>query len=110
MIRLPTIGLSKPPLLPGGGVICVKTLTERPATPFHTSVPRMSTSHKRPKAAAPMERPSQRRFLLRRREYIFIASPRLHFHARKHVAGECEHDEGDHKQDEAERDQRRGVD
>ena len=26
MIRLPTIGLSKPPALPGGGVISVKTL------------------------------------------------------------------------------------
>src|SRR5579885_104248 len=109
MIRLPIIGFRSPPVPPGGGVMRVKTVTSSPATPFQISVPRMSTSHRRPKAAAPMERPSQMRFLVRRRVYIVIASPRLYFEAREHVARDREHDERDHEQDESERDQRRGI-
>ena len=60
MIRLPTMALSKPPAEPGGGVILVKTLSDRPPTPFQNSVTRMSTSQTRPKAvAAVSERPSR---------------------------------------------------
>ena len=33
MIRLPMIGLSRPPAAPGGGVISVKTASERPLKP-----------------------------------------------------------------------------
>ena len=36
MIKLPTIGLSRPPAEPGGGVIWVKTARSRPLKPFHS--------------------------------------------------------------------------
>ena len=37
MIKLPAIALSRPPALPGGGVIWVKTASESPAKPFQNS-------------------------------------------------------------------------
>jgi len=37
---------------PGGGVISVKTATDKPLKPFHNSAPRISTSQPRPKAVA----------------------------------------------------------
>ena len=51
-IRLPTIELSRPPATPGGAVILVNTSSDRPPTPFQTSVPRISASQIRPKAVA----------------------------------------------------------
>ena len=48
MMRLPTIGFSRPPALPGGGVISVKTAALRPLKPFQNSAPRMSASMARP--------------------------------------------------------------
>ena len=50
--RLPKIGLSRPPLEPGGGVICVNTATDSPLKPFHNRAPRISTSQPRPNAVA----------------------------------------------------------
>ncbi len=52
MIRLPMIGLSRPPSAPGGGVISVKTVSDRPLKPSHSSTPRISTSQPSPKAVA----------------------------------------------------------
>ncbi len=52
MMRLPTIGFSRPPALPGGGVISVKTAALRPLKPFQNSAPRMSASMARPSAVA----------------------------------------------------------
>ena len=54
-IRLPTIGLSRPPAPPGGGVISVNTASVSPPTPFTTSTSKINTSHVKPKAAAPIE-------------------------------------------------------
>ncbi len=51
-IRLPTIEFSRPPATPGGAVILVKTSSERPPTPFHTRVARITTSQLSPKAVA----------------------------------------------------------
>ena len=38
-IRLPMMGLSRPPLAPGGGVIWVKTASDSPLRPCHSSEP-----------------------------------------------------------------------
>ena len=65
MIRLPTIGLSRPPAAPGGGVISVKTASDRPPRPFQSSTPRISTSQPRPNAVAASE--SAMAIALRRR-------------------------------------------
>ena len=54
-IRLPTMGFSKPPAPPGGGVISVKTASESPPTPFTTSTVRIKTSQVKPKTAAPID-------------------------------------------------------
>ncbi len=54
-IRLPTMGFSKPPAPPGGGVISVKTAGESPPTPFTTSTVRIKASQVKPKAAAPTD-------------------------------------------------------
>ena len=51
-IRLPMMGLRRPPADPGGGVICVNTATDKPLKPFHSNAPRISTSQPRPKAVA----------------------------------------------------------
>ena len=52
IIRLPAIGLSRPPAEPGGGVICVNTASDRPLKPCHSSSARMSTSQSSPNAVA----------------------------------------------------------
>ncbi len=52
IIRLPAIGLSRPPAEPGGGVICVNTATDRPLKPCHNRSARMSTSQSSPKPVA----------------------------------------------------------
>ena len=52
MIMLPTIELSRPPTTPGGAVFFVKTSSDNPPTPFHSSVPRMMASMVRPRAVA----------------------------------------------------------
>ena len=55
-IRLPMIGLSRPPSAPGGGVISVNTFSDRPPTPSHSSTPRISTSQPSPNAVAANDR------------------------------------------------------
>jgi len=52
MSRLPTMGLSRPPAPPGGGVISVNTCSETPLNPSQSSTPRMSTSQPTPNSAA----------------------------------------------------------
>ena len=51
-MRLPMIGLSRPPLTPGGAVILVNTSSDKPPTPFQISAPRISASQTRPKPVA----------------------------------------------------------
>ena len=65
MIRLPTMALSRPPSAPGGGVISVKTASDSPLNPSHSSTPRITTSQPSPSSVAPNDRPIA--ILLRRR-------------------------------------------
>src|SRR4029079_3906921 len=104
------MALSRPPADPGGGVISVKTASERPLKPSYSSTPRISTSQPRPKAVAASDSTMVMVFLRRRTaERFAIGSPDPLVDARQHVARAGEHDEGDDEQDEAELDQRRGV-
>ncbi len=66
MIKLPAIAFKRPPALPGGGVICVKTANDSPANPFQKSTARIRNSQVRPKPAATTLRPSQIEFRRRR--------------------------------------------
>ena len=50
--KLPAIALSRPPLLPGGGVISVNSADPIAPTPFSSNVHSTSTSHNRPNAVA----------------------------------------------------------
>ncbi len=56
-MRLPTMGLRRPPAEPGGGVISVNTATDNPLKPSQSSVPRMSTSQPSPIRVAARESP-----------------------------------------------------
>src|SRR3546814_2237052 len=84
--RLPNIALSRPPALPGGGVICVNTANETPAAPFRNSVARIHTSAIMPAAAAPQDSIIASRLRRRRRAYsdmyvcsLFIYRPSARF-------------------------------
>src|SRR5690348_5323565 len=107
--RLPTIGLSRPPAAPGGGVISVKTASDRPPTPSHSRTPRMSTSQVRPNTVAAMASPAATWLRRRRRSYSAMSGSRPRVEAHDQIARQGQHDEGDEKQDKPERDQRRGV-
>ena len=48
MMRLPTMALRRPPVEPGGGVICVKTDSDSPPKPCKNRSKRMMTSQLRP--------------------------------------------------------------
>src|SRR3954462_6010679 len=97
-IRLPTIGFSRPPSAPGGGVISVKTASESPEKPCHSSSPRINTSQPRPNSVAATDRPIVIR--LRRRlggesrfeatAVMALPDPPLDPH--QHVAGGGQHD------------------
>src|SRR3546814_10148046 len=65
--RLPTMALRRPPAAPGGGVISVKTSSDRPPKPSYSRVPRISTSTKIPTAAAKIDRATTARLRRRRR-------------------------------------------
>ncbi len=67
MTRLPAIALSRPPLLPGGGVICANSAGVMALTPLTSSVPNTITSQSRPKAVASIESPMISQLLRRRR-------------------------------------------
>ena len=102
MMRLPTIGLSRPPSAPGGGVISVKTASESPENPCQTSSPRIATSQPSPSSVAPIakDRPHDAVAAAARGvEGVLMASPDPALDARQHVARGCQHDEGDDEQD-----------
>src|ERR1700722_4995034 len=114
-IRLPTIGLSRPPAAPGGGVISVKTATDRPLKPFHNSAPRISTSQPSPTAVAANASTFATTSLRRRPEWgeaevwSGMVSPDPAFDAQQQVSRDSQDDKGNDEQDQAERDQRRGI-
>src|SRR5579884_4187627 len=80
MIRLPTMALSKPPFEPGGGVIWVKTASDRPPNPFHTKAARIKVSQPRPKIVAATHRIFAAASTRRRARY-FAISTRLYVEA-----------------------------
>src|SRR5262249_39260900 len=110
-MRLPTIGLSRPPAEPGGGVISVNTASDRPEKPSHNRAPRMSTSQPRPTAVAASA--STLAMALRRRRPWYrdcasasaMPSPNPALDAQQQVARDRQHDESDDEQNEPERDQ-----
>src|SRR3569833_389539 len=110
MMRLPMIGLSRPPAEPGGGVICVNTARDRPLKPSHKSTARISASQARPKIVAANARLLARTLRRRRASYSAMSGPHPRIEPHQHQPGEGEHDEGDDEQDKAEGDQRRGID
>ena len=59
--RLPTIAFSSPPLLPGGGVICVKIAGPIAPMPPISSEPSTSTSSASPTAVATNDSPMMMR-------------------------------------------------
>ena len=65
-MRLPTMGLSSPPAAPGGGVISVKTASERPERPSHSSTARITTNQASPISVAASESPIMIRLRRRR--------------------------------------------
>jgi len=65
---LPPMALARPPLLPGGGVISVKSVGDRAEMPSTSSPPRMNVSHIKPNRAAPMESTTNTRLARRRRK------------------------------------------
>src|SRR5215813_9365250 len=115
MIRLPAMAFNRPPAEPGGGVISVNTYSDSPPKPSYSSTDRISTSQPRPNRVAASARLLAMAFCRRRRPRrglswamaMALSDPLLD--AQQHVARDREHDEGDDEQDEAEGDQRRGV-
>ena len=57
MTALPYRALSRPPLLPGGGVIWVKIREDMPASPCEISVQRMAARQASPARVASIESP-----------------------------------------------------
>ena len=110
------MAFKRPPELPGGGVICVKTATERPENPFQKQ---HDDNHEQPdqaddgghNAEAHPDLASRRRAAYGN-EVVragMILSPRLDFEAHQHDLRDRENDEGDHEQDQAKGDQRRRI-
>src|ERR1044071_1035902 len=107
-IRLPAIALSKPPSLPGGGVIFVKRSSVSPPKPSLTTSNRIQASQKRPNAIAASESASATRFTSLRRACSVMSGPRA-FVAREAVQqqlGGGEHEERDEEEDESQLHQR----
>ena len=110
MMRLPTMALSRPPELPGGGVISVNTPSESPEKPWYTSVPRMIARIPTPSTVAAKQRISTpgvaalatavARFVKCHRSF-----PRFALEPHQHQPGGGQHDERDEEEDEAQRDQ-----
>ena len=53
---LPKMALAKPPLLPGGGVFCVKRSSDSAGTPFTTSDPMIRNKMSSPSPVAVSDR------------------------------------------------------
>src|SRR5450759_2498542 len=115
IIRLPAMALSRPPELPGGGVICTNTTGVSAGSPWSNSVNNIQHSQNRPNSMASTETDSPAALMMRRRVYklsmafaqsllcsVAFALPQLV----KHVARDGQDDEGDEEQDQAEFDQR----
>src|SRR5690349_6309021 len=114
MIRLPTMAFKRPPSAPGGGVISENTLSDSPLNPCHSRTPRISTSQPSPIAVAASDRilriPSLRRRAPKSLSIgAFLGSPDPPFDAQQQVAHDRQHREDDAEEDQAERDQRGGV-
>src|SRR5438874_7856617 len=108
--KLPAMALRRPPLLPGGGVICVNRDGVIALTPLISSVPSTSTSHSNPNAVAATDSPMTSQLVRRRRSYSSITSaPRLPLKPDQQQFGQCQNDEGDDEQDQPEGNQRRQV-
>src|SRR5262249_33008012 len=109
-IKLPKSGLSSPPSLPGGGVISVNTRTDIPRHPCHRSTPRMRASRPSPSKVASIDSVMALRLRGRRAAYsrfmAFMALFDLELEPRQQIARDGKHDEGDHKQDQPEGDER----
>ena len=67
IIRLPTIALSSPPWLPGGGVICVNNDSSSAPKPFCSSTIKIHASQNRPKIMVNPEMNSMAALTMRRR-------------------------------------------
>src|SRR5262249_30399817 len=110
-IKLPTSGLSRPPSLPGGGVISVNTRSDSPANPCHSNAPRISASQPSPIKVASTDSVIAMRLRRRRAAYnVFMVLFDLQLEPHQQIACDGKDDEGDDKQDQPEGDQRRGVD
>ena len=115
MIRLPTMALSRPPAAPGGGVISVNTASDSPPTPFaeQHAQDRAPASRGRTAVAAQRQADGDRVAAAaagdRARCRWPCHPPACARCAQQHVARDRQHDEGDDEQDQAERDQRGGV-
>lgn len=68
IIRLPKMALISPPLLPGGGVVCVKTDMLSPGSPCSRSVHKIHPSQNKPNSMASTEMPKPRELMMRRRK------------------------------------------
>ncbi len=68
MTTLPTIALSKPPLLPGGGVICTKRLALSAPRPALAKVNMIQRRNANPNAIVSIDMTRLNRLTSRRRE------------------------------------------
>ena len=120
MIRLPTMALSRPPSAPGGGVISVKTDERQaadalatagcpgsgPARPGRRPWRRQRQGHGDGVAAAAA---GVERLSVAAMASVMALIPSCCCEAQQHERAMRQHDEGDDEQDEAQRDQRGGV-
>ncbi len=108
---LPYMALSKPPWLPGGGVICVKIRDDMPAS----AVRYAGSTECAAKQASPVKRGDQRQrqkgavLELAQHAPVHTAEPTRRSSLAQHGLRQCNHREGDQKQQQSERDQGRGV-
>src|SRR4051794_23892614 len=114
MIRLSTIALRRPPSLPGGCVIRVKRSSVNPPAPSRTTSKRIQSSQKRPNAIAVSDSASAMRLTSLRRECSVIGSLSracafVARQTREQQLRRRENEERDEEEDEAELDQRGGM-
>src|SRR5437868_2911005 len=115
---LPAIAFSKPPLLPGGGVICVNRSVLNAWNPACSNVNRIHSRNARPNAIVTSDMIRLKRLTNSRREYSGVmlnGVARLRAAAlalgklQQQQLGERKNNERDDEQDEPELDQRRRV-
>src|SRR5205814_9149673 len=92
---------NRPPLLPGGGVICANSAGPIALAPLINNVPSTMTSHTRPKPVAAIDRPIMNRLVRRRRaESGITPAPGLLLQAAQEPLRECQHDKGYYTRDQ----------